>query len=107
MSKKVIIASDSTTDLGPELMQRYQVKMLSLGVNLGGKLYTDGVDIDPDFIYNHYEQTGELPKTSAINIAEFTAFFKEQTDAKCSRAFHHQFGHVLHLRQCSHRSRGV
>lgn len=79
MRNKVIIASDSTCDLSPELMERYQVKILSLGVNLGDKLYRDGVDITPDEIYAHYEHTGELPKTSAVNIAECGEFFKQHT----------------------------
>ena len=81
MNKKVVICSDSTTDLNEELIARCQVKILPLGVTLGSKEYTDGVDIDPDFIYNHYETAGELPKTSAVNVGTFTAFFKEQTDA--------------------------
>ena len=76
MSEKIIIASDSTTDLGPELIARYNVQILPLGVALGGKQYTDGVDIDPDYIYEHYEKSGELPKTSAINLAAASAFFE-------------------------------
>lgn len=79
MTQRVIIASDSTTDLTPELIERYQVKILPLGVALGEKLYTDGVDISPDMIYAHYEQTGELPKTSAINVVQCAEFFKEHT----------------------------
>ena len=81
MSKKVIIASDSTCDLNRELLERYQIKILPLGVTLGESQYKDGVDIDPDAIYAHYEKTGELPKTSAVNIAEFQDFFEEQTKA--------------------------
>ena len=76
MPKKVFICSDSTCDLGEELIRRYDVQILPLGVNLGEKLYTDGVDIDPDTIYSHYEQTGELPKTSAVNVDEFMTFFE-------------------------------
>lgn len=79
MTKKVIIASDSTTDLTPELIEKYNIKVLPLGVNLGDKLYTDGVDINPDMIYAHYEQTGELPKTSAVNTVQAVEFFKEHT----------------------------
>ena len=79
MANKIRIASDSTCDLSPELIQRFGVIILPLGVALGEKQYTDGVDIDPDFIYAHYEKTGELPKTSAINLADFEAFFAEQT----------------------------
>lgn len=77
MSEKIIIASDSTTDLGPELIARYNVQILPLGVALGDKQYTDGVDIDPDFIYRHYETSGQLPKTSAINLAAASSFFEK------------------------------
>ena len=79
MSKKVIIASDSTTDLGPELIARYDVKILPLKVNLGAKVYSDGVDISPDDIYANYEKSGELPKTSAPNITDFQDFFRQHT----------------------------
>ncbi len=80
MSKKVIIASDSTCDLSEELIERYSVKILPLGVTLGEENYSDGVDITPDKIYENYEKTGELPKTAAINIAEFESFYKSFTD---------------------------
>ena len=79
MSKKVIIGSDSTTDLSPELIERYGVKIVPLGVTLGEQIFTDGVDINPDKIYAHYEKTGELPKTSAPSIADFEELFGEQT----------------------------
>ena len=76
---KIWIASDSTSDLSPELIAEYGIAILPLGVALGEKQYTDGVDIDPDFIYQHYEKTGELPKTSAVNLVEFEDFFKKNT----------------------------
>ena len=79
MANKVIIASDSTCDLSPELLERYGVTIIPLGVALGEKQYTDGVDIHPDFIYSHYEKTGELPKTSAVNLVDFEEFFAKHT----------------------------
>ena len=79
MAEKIIIASDSTCDLSPELIERYGVKILPLKVSVGGNNYTDGIDVDPDMIYDIYEKTGELPKTAAINIAEFEEFFAEHT----------------------------
>ena len=87
MSEKIIIASDSTCDLSPELIAQYGVQILPLGVALGERQYTDGVDIDPDFIYAHYEKTGELPKTSAINIADSEDFFKKHTADGASVVF--------------------
>ncbi len=79
MSKNVLIASDSTADLSPALVEQYGITILPLVVNLGGKQYFDGVDITPDFVYTHYENTGELPKTAAVNIADFHEFFTKVT----------------------------
>ena len=79
MAEKIIIASDSTSDLSPELIERYGIKILPLGITVGGNTYTDGVDVDPDMIYDIYEKTGELPKTSAVNIAEFEDFYAKYT----------------------------
>ena len=79
MSEKIIIASDSTCDLSPELIEQYGIQILPLGVALGERQYTDGVDIYPDDIYAHYEKTGQLPKTSAINLADCEDFLKKFT----------------------------
>ena len=79
MEKKILIASDSTTDLGAELIAEYGVQILPLGVSIGDKQYTDGVDITPDDIYESYAKTGLLPKTSAINMAEAQDFFARYT----------------------------
>ncbi len=79
MNQKVIIASDSTCDLSQELVRRHSVRILPLTVSLGNEHYHDGIDIDPEKIYEHYEKNGELPKTAAVNTLEFTEFFKEAT----------------------------
>ncbi|MBQ3154330.1 MAG: DegV family protein, partial [Clostridia bacterium] len=79
MYKPVIIASDSTCDLSAELIKRYDVRIEPLSVELGDEVYRDGVDVDPDQIYAHYEATGQLPKTAAPNIADFVSFFGELT----------------------------
>ena len=79
MHKPVIISSDSTCDLNRELIDRYQIRILPMGVSLGDKIYQDGVDITPDEIYAHHAATGQLPKTSAINLAENLDRFEELT----------------------------
>lgn len=79
MSRKVIICSDSTSDLSVELLEAYGVQILPLKVNLGGNTFTDGVDIAPDAIYAYYEAHGKLPKTAAPNMADFYDFFEKHT----------------------------
>lgn len=80
MSKKVIITSDSTTDLNRELIERYNIDVLPLNVTLGDNTYIDGVNIEPDFIYDYHSKTGELPKTSAINIPTAADFFEKHVN---------------------------
>lgn len=76
---KIIISSDSTCDLSAELKERYGVKIIPLGVTLGTQVYRDGVDIYPDFIYEHHTKTGELPKTTAANVGECIDYFTDLT----------------------------
>ena len=79
MANKVIIASDSTSDLSKELIAKYNISIIPLSVNFGDEKFTDGVDIDPEYIYKRYQETKELPKTSAANLDEFIEFFKKLT----------------------------
>lgn len=78
--KKVIITGDSTNDLSPELLKKHNIRIKPLTITLGEHSYSDGVDIDPDFIYKYHSEHGILPKTSAVNIAEMTDFFKPLVD---------------------------
>ena len=80
MASDIVITSDSTTDLSPELRERYNISVAPLGITLGDKVYTDGVDITPDDIYAHHAKTGELPKTTATNVGDCLDFFKKFTD---------------------------
>ncbi|MCQ2477865.1 MAG: DegV family protein [Clostridia bacterium] len=79
MSQNIVITSDSTSDLGPKLLERYSIKTIPLGITLGDKVYKDGVDITPDDVYEHHRKTGELPKTTATNVGECEEFFSQFT----------------------------
>lgn len=76
MNRKVLLMADSTCDLSAELKERYKVQTYPLHIVLSGKSYDDSVDIMPDQIYEHFYQTGELPKTSAVNMDEYANFFR-------------------------------
>ncbi len=74
MSKKVILCADSTCDLSPELKERYGVYTYPLHVSLGEDTYRDGDDLTPDDIYRVYKEKNVLPKTAAVNMAEYIDF---------------------------------
>ena len=75
---KIRIMTDSTCDLSPAYLQAHDVTVIPLTVNLDGKSYTDdGVAITPDHIFKAVAGGSELPKTSAINVEDYKAAFKE------------------------------
>lgn len=80
MAKKVLITSDSTTDLSPELREEYGIVIMPLVVNLNDVDHIDGVDITPEDIYRNYETNKSLPKTAAPNLADCEAFFQKYVD---------------------------
>ena len=69
---KIKLTSDSTCDLSRAQIEKYDIEILPLAVGMGGKDYRDGVDIVPTDIYRHVEAGGDLPKTAAINMAQYT-----------------------------------
>lgn len=69
--------ADSTCDMSPEFIKRFQVRVIPLSVELGGVFYKDGVDIHPDDIFAQVSRGADLPKTSAINVEEYQAVFRE------------------------------
>ena len=71
------ITSDSTCDLG-ELVQKYDIGILPLQVNLDATPYHDGVDIMPQDIFKFVAETKQLPKTSAPSIGDYEEFFERQ-----------------------------
>ncbi len=77
---KTIILSDSTCDIGPELCEKYSVQICPLCVLLDDKPYKDGVDITPDDLYEFYNTTKRLPKTTCANYQEHVDFIKQYTD---------------------------
>lgn len=76
---KIKITSDSTCDLGEELITRNGIGIFSLTVILGDKSYKDG-EVAPQDIFDFVAQTGALPKTSAGSVEEYSAFFKKELE---------------------------
>lgn len=74
---KIKVTVDSTNDLSVELMQKYDITAIPLTVNMGDVLYKDMVDIKSEDIFAFVGAGGALPKTSAVNVAEYREVFEE------------------------------
>ncbi|MGI6463645.1 MAG: DegV family protein [Candidatus Scatomorpha sp.] len=77
--KSVVITADSTCDLTPELLERFQIKTIPLTIIMGEKRFLDGVDLTPDDIYKYYYENGSLPQTAAPSIPDLYDFFESFT----------------------------
>ena len=72
---RVKIISDSTCDLSPELLERYDIAITPLCVIKDGKEFHDGVDITPADIFAHVDSGRDLCSTAAVSQFEYTEMF--------------------------------
>ena len=72
---KIKITTDSTCDLSPELLEKYNISVLPLTVIKNGEAFKDRVTITPADIFAHVAAGGDLCSTTALNIDEYTTFF--------------------------------
>ena len=79
----VEILTDSCADLNPELIKRFNIKVIPLSVFIDGKTFYDGQDIHARDLFHLVDKTDTLPKTSAPSIPEFIEFFKPPQQAIC------------------------
>ncbi len=75
---KIKICADSTCDLSPELIEKYDVGILPLYIVKDGVSLADGLEIRPQDIYDHVRGGGAMCSTAAVSVADYEAFFTEQ-----------------------------
>lgn len=75
---RVKITSDSTCDLTPELLRRFDISVCPLYIIKDGVSYRDGVDITPADIFAHVEAGGSLCSTAAVSEADYEEFFTRE-----------------------------
>ncbi len=90
--KKVVITADSAADIPRDIADRYGIEIIPMNVIIGGEEKKDGVDITASQIFDYVDNTGKIPKTSAVPPAEYADFFERYTKEGKS---------VVHLAFCS------
>lgn len=84
---KIKIIADSTCDLSPELIKKYDIEIVYLYINLGDEISRDTIDVSPTDIFNCVQKTKVLPGTVAPSIADFKDAFekysKDEFDIIC------------------------
>jgi DegV family protein with EDD domain len=74
---KVQIVSDRGMDLSAEQMEGLDIHLVPLVINLDGKSYRSGVDIQPDEFYRLLAATDSMPTTSQPSAGDFAELYRQ------------------------------
>ena len=72
------ITCESSADLNQDMYKKLKVSVIPFKITLGDKDFSDGIDVTNTQLFEYFENTKQLPKTSAINEFDYEEFFKEQ-----------------------------
>ena len=72
----IAIVTDSTSDLSPEVKQRYAVTSVPLYVLFGGEMYRDGVDLTTPDLFKGIREGQKTPTTSQPSPVEFADAYR-------------------------------
>lgn len=71
------VTADSTCDLSPEILERYNITTVPLYILKDGKESQDGIDITPADIMAHVAAGGNLCSTAAVNVVDYINLFSK------------------------------
>lgn len=74
------IITDSTSYINKKVMERYNIKVISLNVTIDGKSYREQ-DLDSSIFYDIIDKNTEIPKSSQPSMAEALKAFEEAAKA--------------------------
>lgn len=74
------IMADSTCDLSNEVLEKYDISIAPLTINIDGKTYKDRVDIQPDEFYGMLEALPEFPTTGMPSPAEYLKIIQQAVE---------------------------
>ena len=77
----VKIIADSTCDLSPDLLQRYDVSIVPLHIIMGDHDFEDGNGITPDELFIWCEENKQTPKTAACTVEQIKDALRPHLDA--------------------------
>ncbi|MBQ6636210.1 MAG: DegV family protein [Lachnospiraceae bacterium] len=77
--EKAAVLVDSGCDIAQECLDKFGMWLLPLHIDYEEKAYLDGVDIDPQMVYDRYPK--DYPKTSTPSLQEVIDKLDEMADA--------------------------
>jgi len=75
---KITISIDNTSDLTPDIVNRWGFKVVHFGVVIGDKVYSDS-EVRSEDIYDAVENKAIIPKTNAALEVDYRELFEKET----------------------------
>ncbi len=72
---RVIVVTDSSATVPPELVKSLDIRVVPMQIGLGGRSLRDGVDVTPGELYRWLRMGGEIPTTSAPSVGDFVRVY--------------------------------
>lgn len=73
---RIKVTADSTCDLSPSLIEKFQIGIIPLHICIGDESYLDTVEIDPDTLFEKVD-AGLPYHTAGVNVQEYLDIFGE------------------------------
>ena len=73
------ISIDSTITLPKDQLEKFSISVMPMHIVFSGESFDDSVNIDAKGLIERYQQTGEIPSTSACSIGEYQDLFSRLT----------------------------
>jgi len=74
---RIHIVTDSTCDLTKEELMEHDIKVVPLNIQIDGKTYIDGQDVEPASFLDLMNNAKELPKSSQPSPGKFKELYDE------------------------------
>ena len=74
---RVKISADSTCDLPPEIISRYNIGITPLYIIMDNQSYKDGLEIKVKDIFDYVESGAGMTRSSAVNVSDYQEPFAQ------------------------------
>jgi len=90
---RIKITADSTCDLPPEIVEKYNIGITPLYIIMDDKPYKDRLEISVGDIFDYVNSGKGITRSNAINITEYQEYFREWLK---------DFDAIIHINISSH-----
>lgn len=73
--EKIKITADSSCSLPQELLEKYQISLVYLEINIGGYLFQDGTEVTGENLFEYHDRTGNFAEALPVPKETLRACF--------------------------------